>query len=141
MYVKDAYDFLEEFEKAYSKDGKAVKEVDADSLDLRRTLIEEEFQELMKEFLNLKFIKIRDGKVPDKYMAPFLKELCDLMYVLVGTAVVFDLPLYDAFREVHRSNMSKLGEDGKPIYRDDGKVLKGPNYSPADILEVLKKGN
>jgi predicted HAD superfamily Cof-like phosphohydrolase len=55
-------------------------------------------------------------------------------------AVAFGLPLQVAFTRVHKSNMSKLGADGKPIYRDDGKVLKGPNYAPVD-LEDLVEGN
>jgi len=66
-----------------------------------------------------------------------LKELADLQYVLSGFAVTFGLPLDEAFRRVHESNMSKLGEDGKPIYREDGKVLKGPNYQPPDLSDLV----
>jgi len=65
------------------------------------------------------------------------KELADLLYVVYGTAAAYGIPIDDVYREVHRSNMSKLGPDGKPIYREDGKVLKGPNYTPADIQKVL----
>lgn len=65
-----------------------------------------------------------------------LKELCDLQYVLSGFAVTFGLPFDEAFRRVHESNMSKLGPDGKPIYREDGKVLKGPNYKKPDLSDL-----
>jgi len=82
----------------------------------------------------------------------FLKELVDLTYVYVGACVEtgflnvqptvelarwvaasFGMDFDGAFREVHRSNMSKLGDDAKPVKREDGKVLKGPNYTPADM--------
>jgi len=66
------------------------------------------------------------------------KELADLLYVTIGTAVTFGLPLEEVFNEVHKSNMSKLGEDGKPIYREDGKVLKGPNYKEPDLEKFFK---
>lgn len=66
-----------------------------------------------------------------------LKELADLQYVLSGFAVTFGLPLNEAFLRVHESNMSKLGEDGKPIYRKDGKVLKGPNYREPDLSDLV----
>jgi len=67
------------------------------------------------------------------------KELADILYIAFGTAVSYGIPLEDVFEEVHRSNMSKLGNDGKPVYREDGKVLKGPNFSPADIAHVFSK--
>jgi predicted HAD superfamily Cof-like phosphohydrolase len=58
----------------------------------------------------------------------FLKEMADLIYVLLGTAVAMGMDIDTAFKRVHRSNMSKLGPDGKPVMRADGKVLKGPEY-------------
>jgi hypothetical protein len=97
-----------------------------------------------------------------------MKEAMDLIYVISGYLAVTDEdsegaaeivndnlhrnvqafhvaltshPLFgQLFLEVHRSNMSKLGEDGKPIKREDGKILKGPNYSPADLLPILING-
>ena len=63
--------------------------------------------------------------------------LGDLKYVVEGAALVFGIPLEPVFMEIHRSNMSKLGTDGKPIYREDGKVLKGPNYTPPNVAAVL----
>lgn len=66
-------------------------------------------------------------------LAQILDAICDSIYVLIGLALKMGMNLDGAFREVHRSNMSKLGEDGKPIKRDDGKVLKGPNFTPPDL--------
>ena len=66
-----------------------------------------------------------------------LKELADLVYVTYGYAVAFGWDLDEAVRRVHASNMSKLGPDGKPIFRDDGKVLKGETYSEPDLFDLL----
>ena len=64
------------------------------------------------------------------------KELADVLYVTYGTGDTQSLPVEDVYQEVHRSNMSKL-VDGKPLRREDGKFLKGPNYRPADVHGVL----
>ena len=71
------------------------------------------------------------------------KELVDCLFVLIGTAHEFGLAskLEEAFEAVHLSNMSKLGEDGKPIYREDTKVMKGPNYFKPNLLKILENGN
>lgn len=74
----------------------------------------------------------------DENLVEIADALADLLYVVFGAALVYGIPIEDVFTEVHRSNMSKLGADGKPIYRIDGKVLKGPNYSPPDIASILK---
>ena len=67
------------------------------------------------------------------------RELADIAYVVIGTAVECGMTRFgDIFAEVHRANMSKLGEDGRPIYRPDGKVLKGPNFRPPDIRHLLR---
>ena len=63
--------------------------------------------------------------------------IADLMYVVLGTAVELGINIEPIFEEVHRSNMSKLDEAGQPIFREDGKILKGPNYSPPDIAPLL----
>lgn len=70
-----------------------------------------------------------------------LDALSDIQYVLDGAylALGYHNMKDDAFAAVHESNMSKLGEDGKPVYREDGKVLKGPNYRPVDLRWVLDK--
>jgi len=64
--------------------------------------------------------------------------LADILYVTAQQAVTLGFPVDALLREVQRSNMSKLGADGKPIYREDGKVLKGPNFSQPDIAKVLR---
>jgi predicted HAD superfamily Cof-like phosphohydrolase len=66
-----------------------------------------------------------------------LKELADLIYVAYQYAENMGWFLDEALDRVHQSNMSKLGEDGKPIYREDGKVLKGPNYKPPSLTDLI----
>lgn len=90
----------------------------------RGKLIGEEFEEFMQE---------------TKDPAASLKELADLVYVCYGYAATFGWDLDEAVERVHESNMSKLGDDGKPIYREDGKVLKGPNYKKPDLSDLVKK--
>ena len=66
-----------------------------------------------------------------------LKELCDLVYVCYQFAANEGWDLDEAMDRVHKSNMSKLDENGQPIYRQDGKVLKGPNYKPPNLTDLL----
>ena len=66
-----------------------------------------------------------------------LKELCDLVYVCYQFAANKGWDLDEAMDRVHKSNMSKLDENGQPIYRQDGKVLKGPNYKPPNLTDLL----
>jgi len=74
-------------------------------------------------------------------MVEVADALGDMLYILCGTILEHGMQykIEEVFNEIQRSNMSKLGADGKPIYRDDGKVLKGPNYFKPDIGEILKK--
>jgi predicted HAD superfamily Cof-like phosphohydrolase len=65
------------------------------------------------------------------------KELADVLYVVYGTADLLDIPLATVFEEVHLSNMSKLGKDGEPVYREDGKVMKPPGWTPPSIAPIL----
>ena len=67
--------------------------------------------------------------------------LGDMLYILCGTILSHGMQhkISEVFKEIQRSNMSKLGSDGKPIYREDGKVLKGPNYFKPDIAAILEK--
>ena len=92
--------------------------------DLRVELIAEELQELKEALNNRDIVEVADA-------------LTDLLYVIYGAGHSFGIDLNDCFDEVHRSNMSKLGEDGRPVYREDGKVLKGPDYWPPDLESVL----
>ena len=64
------------------------------------------------------------------------KELADLLYVTYGAAAAFGIDIDKVFAEVHKSNMSKLDSEGNPVYREDGKVTKGPNYKPPDLASL-----
>ena len=100
--------------------------MDISILKLRENLIEEEFKEL-KEALDNEDIN------------EICKEGIDLLYVVLGLLVTYGVPVTECFEEVQRSNMSKLDENGRAIYREDGKVLKGPNYSPANLKPIIEK--
>jgi predicted HAD superfamily Cof-like phosphohydrolase len=109
---------------------------------LRLRLIEEEFKEVRFELRALMLSDEVGTPISDRLtiMARLLKELCDLQYVLQGTADSLGLGAVfeQAYHEVHRSNMSKLDADGKPIKREsDGKVLKGPLYYPPDMEQFI----
>jgi|SRR6056300_659945 len=91
---------------------------------LRVDLISEEFKELVDAIATKDLVEVADA-------------LTDLLYVVYGAGHSFGLDLDSCFDEVHASNMSKLGEDGRPIYREDGKVLKGPNYFPPNLEDIL----
>jgi predicted HAD superfamily Cof-like phosphohydrolase len=97
---------------------------DTATRDLRKKLLAEEYTEYTTAEAEDDIVEIADA-------------LADLIYIACGTAVAYGIPLDRVFAEVHSSNMSKLGNDGKPIYRDDGKVLKGPNYRPPQIDKIL----
>ena len=106
-------------------------------LELRMKLIKEEASEVSTEFASM-IVDLERGKsITLQQKTNLLKELCDLQYVLSGACVALGLNEFQvAFNRVHRSNMSKLGKDGKPVYRKDGKVIKGENYKPP-VLEDL----
>lgn len=104
-----------------------IEEFDPFLWNLRRTLHNEETTELrnaMYNERNFDLVEIADG-------------ICDTIVVVTGTAVSFGIPLMECFREVQRSNMSKLGEDGRPVIREDGKRLKGPNFSPPNLKDII----
>ena len=96
----------------------------------QKNLIVEEF----KEFLEAQGMLFMHG---NNVQADCLKELADLVYVCYQYAENMGWFLDEALNRVHLSNMSKLGEDVKPIYREDGKVLKGPNYKPPDLSDLF----
>lgn len=122
---------VEEFHKAFKLDQQKLSLTNL--LKLRRNLIKEESEEVSVEFSNL----LIDVACPD--YEKLLKELVDLLYVVYGTAVSLNLDIDAAFNEVHRSNMSKLDDDGNPIFREDGKVLKSKNYVPANLKKITKE--
>ena len=113
-------------------------------LSMRLCLIREEAEEvedavclLADKVFNAELLGIDMTEEIKAAKAALLKELCDLQYVLSGFVVTFGLPFDEAFKRVHESNMSKLGPDGKPIYREDGKVLKGPTYKKPDLSDLV----
>lgn len=97
---------------------------DDNTVALRIELIAEELNELFDACEQKDIVAVADA-------------LTDILYVTYGAGHSFGVDLDKCFTEVQRSNMSKLGKDDKPIYRDDGKVLKGPNYSEPDLKSVL----
>ena len=97
---------------------------DFNTRELRLELIQEELDELSDAIADRDMIQIADA-------------LTDLLYVVYGAGHTFGLDLDECFHEVHASNMSKLGEDGRPLHREDGKVLKGPNYFKPDLEGIL----
>ena len=96
----------------------------------QRNLITEEF----KEFLEADGMLFRNSP---QFAQNCLKELSDLVYVCYQYAANMGWDLDEAMFRVHQSNMSKLDEEGKPIYREDGKVLKGPNYKPPNLEDLV----
>jgi predicted HAD superfamily Cof-like phosphohydrolase len=99
-------------------------DVDKSLAKLRVALLQEEVGEFITASEKGDLVAIADA-------------LADIAYVVYGTALTYGIDLDSALREVHRSNMSKLGNDGKPLIRDDGKVLKSERYFPPDIASVL----
>ena len=97
---------------------------------VQNKLIVEEF----KEFLEAEGMLFMHGR---NHQEDCLKELADLVYVCYQYAENMGWFLDEALNRVHVSNMSKLDKDGKPIYRDDGKVLKGPDYKPPDLSDLF----
>ncbi len=95
---------------------------------LRYELMREENEEYLEAANNNDLVEVADA-------------LGDMLYILCGTIIEHGLQykIEAVFEEIQRSNMSKLGEDGQPIYREDGKVLKGPNYFKPDIETILDK--
>jgi len=103
-------------EKAEFPENKIVK--------LRIDLIEEELNELKEAIKNKDIVEVADA-------------LTDILYVTYGAGHSFGVNLDECFDEVQRSNMSKLGVDGKPIYNDSGKVMKGPNYFAPNLKKIV----
>lgn len=118
---KTPLDMVRQFSRTYkqSLDLPWMKDTDKDLL--RLVLVKEEYAEVLSA-----------TEAED-----LLKELADLVYVTYGYAATFGWDLDEAVRRVHASNMSKLDDKGEPIYREDGKVLKGPNYQEPDLTDLV----
>ncbi|AWA42572.1 phosphoribosyl-ATP diphosphatase [Trueperella pyogenes] len=120
-------------------------DVDRERIHMRMSLIAEEFAELIgavygsqaRSIIEQACDAARDADDHTRNTVETADALADLIYVIYGMALETGIPLADVLREVQSSNMSKLGADGKPIYREDGKVLKGPNFFDPDIKAVL----
>ena len=126
MIYESNFDKVRNFMKAFGQEVKRSPEFPTEeTAKLRIELIVEELNELI------------DAK-EDKDLIGIADALTDILYVTYGAGHAFGIDLDECFREVQRSNMSKLGEDGKPIYREDGKVLKGPNYSEPNLKKTLQ---
>ena len=98
---------------------------DAKTNKLRIDLIKEELEELTHAMNDKNLLEVADA-------------LTDILYVTYGAGHAFGIDLDKCFDEVQNSNMSKLGEDGKPIYNEAGKVMKGPNYFKPDLSKFIK---
>ena len=117
--------FHEKFNINYLNEPKA--NIPDEIKELRFKLMEEENLEYLKATKQNDIVEIADA-------------LGDMLYILCGTIISHGLQnkIEEIFQEIQNSNMSKLGDNGKPIYRDDGKVLKGPNYFKPNIRKILK---
>ncbi|MDP4607278.1 MAG: nucleoside triphosphate pyrophosphohydrolase family protein [Flavobacteriaceae bacterium] len=122
--IKAVQAFHTAFGLGYSQTPLATLGVDKNNLRFR--LMDEENKEYLEAAMAGDLVEVADA-------------LGDMLYILCGTIIEHGLQdkIEEVFAEIQRSNMSKLGADGKPIYREDGKVMKGPNYSPPDLAGVL----
>ena len=113
------------FMDTYGQEVKVKAEFsDAKTNKLRIDLIKEELEELTQAMNDKNLLEVADA-------------LTDILYVTYGAGHAFGIDLDKCFDEVQNSNMSKLGEDGKPIYNESGKVMKGPNYFKPDLLKFI----
>ena len=126
--MKDKILAVKEFHKAFKLDylDKPKADLGIDKNKLRFNLMKEENEEYYEAANNNDMVEVADA-------------LGDMLYILCGTIIEHGMEhkIDEIFREIQNSNMSKLGADGIPIYREDGKVLKGPNYFKPDIEGIL----
>jgi predicted HAD superfamily Cof-like phosphohydrolase len=123
--MKKALEQVTEFHnifKIYSQDRpKLPQKV---TRDLRKRILKEEYEEYQQAEDDDDLVEIADA-------------LADMIYVIIGTAVSYGIPIDKVFDEVHASNMSKLGTNGQPIYRSDGKISKGENFFEPNIKKLV----
>ena len=114
------------FMQTFGQDVKSSPAFSTDKINnLRYNLIKEELDELKQALDNKDLLEVADA-------------LTDILYVTYGAGHAFGIDLDKCFDEVQNSNMSKLGRDGKPIYNDAGKVMKGPDYFKPDLSKFIK---
>ena len=119
------FDDVRHFMEVYGQEVKTKSSFPNEKIiQLRYDLIKEELDELSVAIRNKDIVEVADA-------------LTDLLYVVYGAGHSFGIDLDKCFEEVQRSNMSKLGEDGKPIYNENGKVMKGPNYSKPNLKQFI----
>lgn len=129
--TKTNFEMVKEFHQAFEvPSAEKPTEPSEELFRLREDLIAEEFG----EFYDAHFDSVVDFE-PD--LIEIADAIGDMLYVIYGTADQYGLDADAIFAEVHRSNMSKLGEDGKPIYREDGKVLKDPGFEQPKLRKVI----
>ncbi len=128
--MKDRLIAVEEFHRSFGLGVSSTLKADLGHSKnlLRFNLMDEENREYLEAAGNNDIVEVADA-------------LGDMLYILCGTILEHGMQhkIVEVFEEIQRSNMSKLDRDGKPIYREDGKVLKGPNYFRPDIKGVLEK--
>lgn len=128
LTLEEATEHVRVFHDAFGISNSPVLKGDIGDRDalLRYKLIREENEEYLEAALKGDLVEVADA-------------LGDILYILCGTLLKHGLEhkIDEVFREIQRSNMSKLGADGKPIYREDGKVMKGPSYFKPDIGRIL----
>ena len=121
---------VEEFHRIYKlgNSENPIGKLENGKENLRFELMKEENEEYLEAAKNGDIVEVADA-------------LGDMMYILCGTIIEHGMQhiIEEVFDEIHRSNLSKLDENGNPIYREDGKVIKGPNYFPPDIKKIMKK--
>lgn len=124
--MKELIDKVKEFHKVFELEKTQNYKLNPSIAGLRSILMDEENEEYYEACRDKNDIEIADA-------------LGDQLYILLGTIIAHGLEdkIVEVFNEIHRSNMSKLGPNGKPLYREDGKVLKGPNYFKPNIKKVL----
>ena len=114
------------FMQTFGQDVKSKPSFSSDKInELRYNLIREELEELKQAMDNKDILEVADA-------------LTDILYVTYGAGHAFGIDLDSCFDEVQNSNMSKLGKDGKPIYNEEGKVMKGPNYFKPDLSKFIR---
>lgn len=141
---RNSYERVTEFHKVFghpvSSEPAVIK---SDRAMLRLELIREELCELMEaagfsdSAAQIRAVYINPDEDASQDVVGVADALGDLEYVVNGAALEWGVPLPDVVTEIHRSNMTKLDSDGNPIYREDGKILKGEAYEPPDLQKVL----
>ncbi len=130
--MKDKIKAVQEFHESFGLgiSHSPVARLSAEKLKLRFDLMDEENKEYLEAAENDDLVEVADA-------------LGDMLYILCGTILEHGMQykIEEVFNEIQRSNMSKLGSDGKPIYREDGKVLKGPSYFKPNIGSILHGEN